>query len=319
MERELDFEKTMIDIEKTLDKLRHRDSIGKKGHREQIETFERKLDEMRRDVYSNLTPWQTVQVARHPKRPVLRDYIDMIFKEFVELHGDRAFGDDRALIGGFARLGDAKVMLIGHNKGKNVDENIHRNFGMSRPEGYRKALRLMRLAEKYNLPIVTFIDTVGAFPGLDAEERGQHEAIARNLTEMARIEVPVIVVVTGEGGSGGALGIGVGDAVLMLQNAIYSVISPEGCAGILWRDGSFAAQAAEAMKITAKSLMELGVIDEIIHEPPGGAHRFPLETGDRIKVTVLGHLAQLASFSSKALLERRFKKFSAMGKFDEQK
>lgn len=319
MERELDFEKTMIDIEKTLDKLRHRDSIGKKGHREQIETFERKLDEMRRDVYSNLTPWQTVQVARHPKRPVLRDYIDMIFKEFVELHGDRAFGDDRALIGGFARLGDAKIMLIGHNKGKNVDENIHRNFGMSRPEGYRKALRLMRLAEKYNLPIVTFIDTVGAFPGLDAEERGQHEAIARNLTEMARIEVPVIVVVTGEGGSGGALGIGVGDAVLMLQNAIYSVISPEGCAGILWRDGSFAAQAAEAMKITAKSLMELGVIDEIIHEPPGGAHRFPLETGDRIKVTVLGHLAQLASLSSEALLERRFKKFSAMGKFDEQK
>ena len=319
MERELDFEKTMIDIEKTLDKLRHRDSIGKKGHREQIETFERKLDEMRRDVYSNLTPWQTVQVARHPKRPVLRDYIDMIFKEFVELHGDRAFGDDRALIGGFARLGDAKVMLIGHNKGKNVDENIHRNFGMSRPEGYRKALRLMRLAEKYNLPIVTFIDTVGAFPGLDAEERGQHEAIARNLTEMARIEVPVIVVVTGEGGSGGALGIGVGDAVLMLQNAIYSVISPEGCAGILWRDGSFAAQAAEAMKITAKSLLELGVIDEIIPEPPGGAHRFPLETGDRIKVTVLGHLARLASLSSEALLERRFKKFSAMGKFDEQK
>jgi len=319
MERELDFEKTMIDIEKTLDKLHHRENIGKKGHREQIETFERKLDEVRRDVYSNLTPWQTVQVARHPKRPVLRDYIDMIFKEFVELHGDRAFGDDRALIGGFARLGDAKIMLIGHNKGKNVDENIHRNFGMSRPEGYRKALRLMRLAEKYNLPIVTFIDTVGAFPGLDAEERGQHEAIARNLTEMARIEVPVIVVVTGEGGSGGALGIGVGDAVLMLQNAIYSVISPEGCAGILWRDGSFAAQAAEAMKITAKSLLELGVIDEIIPEPPGGAHRFPLETGDRIKVTVLGHLAQLASLSSKALLERRFKKFSAMGKFDEQK
>jgi len=319
MERELDFEKTMIDIEKTLDKLHHRENIGKKGHREQIETFERKLDEVRRDVYSNLTPWQTVQVARHPKRPVLRDYIDMIFKEFVELHGDRAFGDDRALIGGFARLGDAKIMLIGHNKGKNVDENIHRNFGMSRPEGYRKALRLMWLAEKYNLPIVTFIDTVGAFPGLDAEERGQHEAIARNLTEMARIEVPVIVVVTGEGGSGGALGIGVGDAVLMLQNAIYSVISPEGCAGILWRDGSFAAQAAEAMKITAKSLLELGVIDEIIPEPPGGAHRFPLETGDRIKVTVLGHLAQLASFSSKALLERRFKKFSAMGKFDEQK
>ncbi len=319
MERELDFEKTMVDIEKTLEKLRYRDSIGKKGHQEQIETFERKLDEVRRTVYSNLTPWQTVQVARHPKRPVLRDYIDMIFSEFVELHGDRRFGDDRALIGGFARLGDTKVMLIGHNKGKNVDENIHRNFGMSRPEGYRKALRLMLLAEKYNLPIVTFIDTVGAFPGLDAEERGQHEAIARNLTEMARLEVPIIAVVTGEGGSGGALGIGVGDAVLMLQNAIYSVISPEGCAGILWRDGSFAAQAAEAMKITAKSLLELGVIDEIIPEPPGGAHRFPVETGDRIKVAVRGHLGQLSSLAPKALLDRRFKKFSAMGKFDEQK
>jgi acetyl-CoA carboxylase carboxyl transferase subunit alpha len=319
MERELDFEKTIMDIEKTLDKLRYRDSIGKKGHREQIETFERKLDEVRRNVYSNLTPWQTVQVARHPRRPVLRDYIDMIFTEFVELCGDRGFGDDRALIGGFACLGNAKVMLIGHNKGKNVDENIHRNFGMPRPEGYRKALRLMRLAEKYNLPIVTFIDTVGAFPGLDAEERGQHEAIARNLTEMARIEVPIIVVVTGEGGSGGALCIGVGDAVLMLQNATYSVISPEGCAGILWRDGTFAAQAAEAMKITAKSLLELGVIDEIIPEPPGGAHRFPVETGDRIKFTVLGHLAQLTSLTSEALLERRFKKFSAMGKFDEQK
>jgi acetyl-CoA carboxylase carboxyl transferase subunit alpha len=318
MERELDFEKTMTDIEKTLEKLRYRDSIGKKGHREQIETFERKLDEVRREVYRNLTPWQTVQVARHPKRSVLRDYIDMIFSEFVELHGDRAFGDDRALIGGFARLGDVKVMLIGHNKGKNIDENIHRNFGMSRPEGYRKALRLMRLAEKYNLPVITFIDTVGAFPGLDAEERGQHEAIARNLTEMARLEVPIVAVVTGEGGSGGALGIGVGDAVLMLQNAIYSVISPEGCAGILWRDGSFSAQAAEAMKITAKSLLELGVIDEIIPEPPGGAHRFPAETGERIKVTVLGYLATLSSLTAEALLDRRFKKFSAMGKFDEQ-
>jgi acetyl-CoA carboxylase carboxyl transferase subunit alpha len=318
MERELDFEKTMVEIEKTLEKLRYRESIGKRGHREQIETFERKLDEVRREVYANLTPWQTVQVARHPKRPVLHDYIDMIFTDFVELHGDRKFGDDQALIGGFARLGDTPVMLIGHNKGKNIDENIARNFGMSRPEGYRKALRLMELAEKYNLPVLTFIDTVGAFPGLDAEERGQHEAIARNLTEMARLEVPIVVVVTGEGGSGGALGIGVGDSVLMLQNAIYSVISPEGCAGILWRDGSFAEQAAEAMKITARSLLELGVIDEIIPEPPGGAHRFPAETGERIRVTVLGHLERLSTLTTQELLDRRFKKFSAMGKFDEQ-
>lgn len=318
MERELDFEKTMVEIEKTLEKLRYRESIGKRGHREQIETFERKLDEVRREVYANLTPWQTVQVARHPKRPVLHDYIDMIFTDFVELHGDRKFGDDQALIGGFARLGDTPVMLIGHNKGKNIDENIARNFGMSRPEGYRKALRLMELAEKFNLPVLTFIDTVGAFPGLDAEERGQHEAIARNLTEMARLEVPIVVVVTGEGGSGGALGIGVGDSVLMLQNAIYSVISPEGCAGILWRDGSFAEQAAEAMKITARSLLELGVIDEIIPEPPGGAHRFPAETGERIRVTVLGHFERLSTLTTQELLDRRFKKFSAMGKFDEQ-
>ncbi len=318
MERELDFEKTMVEIEKTLEKLRYRESIGKRGHREQIETFERKLDEVRREVYANLTPWQTVQVARHPKRPVLHDYIDMIFTDFVELHGDRKFGDDQALIGGFARLGDTPVMLIGHNKGKNIDENIARNFGMSRPEGYRKALRLMELAEKFNLPVLTFIDTVGAFPGLDAEERGQHEAIARNLTEMARLEVPIVVVVTGEGGSGGALGIGVGDSVLMLQNAIYSVISPEGCAGILWRDGLFAEQAAEAMKITARSLLELGVIDEIIPEPPGGAHRFPAETGERIRVTVLGHFERLSTLTTQELLDRRFKKFSAMGKFDEQ-
>ena len=319
MERELDFEKTMIDIEKTLDKLRYRDSIGKKGHREQIETFERKLDEVRREVYQNLTPWQTVQVARHPDRPVLHDYIERIFTDFVELHGDRAFGDDHALIGGFARLGDQKVMLIGHNKGKNIDENIDRNFGMPRPEGYRKALRLMRLAEKYNLPIICLIDTTGAFPALEAEERGQHEAIARNLTEMARIGVPIVVVVTGEGGSGGALGIGVGNSVLMLQYATYSVISPEGCAGILWRDGSFAARAAEAMKVTAKSRLELGVIDEIIPEPPGGAHRFPAETAERIKVTVLGHLARLKELGPAALAEGRFAKFSAMGKFDEQK
>lgn len=318
MERELDFEKDMMDIERTLEKLRYRDGIGKKGHREQIETLDRKLDELRREVYGNLTPWQTVQVARHPNRPVLLDYISMIFSDFLELHGDRAFGDDQALIGGFARLGDRKVMLIGHNKGKNIDENIVRNFGMSRPEGYRKALRLMRLAEKYNLPIVTFIDTVGAFPGLDAEERGQHEAIARNLTEMAKLTVPIVSVITGEGGSGGALGIAVGDTVLMLQYAIYSVISPEGCAGILWRDGSFAPQAAEALKITAKSLLALGVIDDIVPEPPGGAHRFPTETADRVKAMVLEQLSRLTVLDKKTLLEKRFQKFAAMGKFEEE-
>jgi acetyl-CoA carboxylase carboxyl transferase subunit alpha len=258
-----------------------------------------------------------VQVARHPQRPVLRYYIEHVFNDFTELHGDRAFGDDRALIGGFAKIGDEKVMLIGHNKGKNVKENVERNFGMARPEGYRKALRLMRLAEKFNLPVVTFIDTAGAFPGLDAEERGQHEAIGRNLAEMSRLEVPIIAVVTGEGGSGGALCIGVGDAVLMLQYAVYSVISPEGCAGILWRDGSFAAQAAEALKITAPSLLELGVIDEIIPEPPGGAHRYPQQVADRMKSMVLKHLKEIAPLSKTKLLERRFAKFSSMGKFIE--
>ena len=250
-------------------------------------------------------------------RPVLQDYISLVFSDYIELHGDRCFSDDEALVGGFALLNNYKVMLIGHNKGKNVDENVERNFGMARPEGYRKALRLMRLAEKYNLPVVTFIDTAGAFPGLDAEERGQHEAIGRNLAEMARLHVPIIAVITGEGGSGGALGIGVGDVVLMLQYAVYSVISPEGCAGILWRDGSFSAQAAEALKLTAPSLLELGVIDEIIHEPPGGAHRYPQQIADRIRSVVLRHLKELVSLSTAKLLSRRFAKFSAMGKFIE--
>jgi acetyl-CoA carboxylase carboxyl transferase subunit alpha len=317
MERELDFEKPVLLIEHTLQKLRHRERLGRTGHRDQIETLARQLTEAEEQAYRNLTPWQTVQVARHPQRPVLRYYLEKVFNDFTELHGDRCFGDDRALIGGFAKIGDEKVMLIGHNKGKNVKENVERNFGMARPEGYRKALRLMRLAEKYNLPVITFIDTAGAFPGLDAEERGQHEAIGRNLAEMARLEVPIIAVVTGEGGSGGALGIGVGDAVLMLQYAIYSVISPEGCAGILWRDGSFSAQAAEALKLTAPSLLELGVIDEIIPEPPGGAHRYPQQVADRIKSVVLKHLKELVLFSKTKLLERRFKKFSLMGKFIE--
>lgn len=317
MERELDFEKPLLDIEKTLQKLRYREGEGRTGHRSQIEALENRLDTVRRELYRNLTPWQTVQVARHPQRPVLRDYIEDIFTDFIELHGDRCFGDDQALIGGFAKLGKEKVMLIGHNKGKNIEENVKRNFGMARPEGYRKSLRLMRLAEKFSLPVITFIDTAGAFPGLDAEERGQHEAIGRNLTEMARLRVPIVVVVTGEGGSGGALCIGVGDAVLMLQYAVYSVISPEGCAGILWRDGSFSEQAAEALKLTSASLLGLGVIDEVIPEPPGGAHRFPQQTADGIKTAVLRHLKELAALTTARLVAKRFEKYSAMGKFVE--
>jgi acetyl-CoA carboxylase carboxyl transferase subunit alpha len=317
MERELDFDKPVADIEKAIEKLRHQEARGIEGVSRQIADLEAQRNAKLKEIYDGLSSWQTVQVARHPQRPVLRDYIDAIFTDFIELHGDRCFGDDHALIGGFATLGSEKVMLIGHNKGKNIEENIDRNFGMPHPEGYRKALRLMRLAEKYHLPIVTLIDTTGAFPGFEAEERGQHEAIARNITEMARIEVPIIAVVIGEGGSGGALAIGVGDAMLMLAYATYSVISPEGCAGILWRDASYSAQAAEALKVTSQSLLELGVIDEIIPEPAGGAHRNPQQAAEELKRVVLKYIKEFSTFTTAKLLARRFEKFSAMGKFNE--
>ncbi|MDR3013300.1 MAG: acetyl-CoA carboxylase carboxyltransferase subunit alpha [Chitinispirillales bacterium] len=315
MEREFDFEKPVAEMEKAIEKLKASASGDTGSIAAQIAELEKKCEERKKEIYDSLTPWQTVQVARHPKRPVLYDYISLIFSDFIELHGDRAYGDDRALIGGFAKLGEQKVMLIGHSKGKNVDENVRRNFGMARPEGYRKALRLMRLAEKYNVPVVTFIDTPGAYPGLDAEERGQAEAIARNLTEMAKLEIPIVSIVTGEGGSGGALGIGVADVVLMLSNAVYSVISPEGCASILWRDAAYSAQAADSLKITAKSLLSLDVIDEIVKEPAGGAHTNHRATGDTIKKAILKHLKKLLTLTPAKLTEKRFEKFSAMGKF----
>lgn len=312
---EFEFEKPIAEMEKAIEKLKTISSDNKTDFNAQLSDLEAKLLERKKEIYDNLTPWQTVQVARHAKRPVLFDYIKLVFTDFIELHGDRHFGDDHAMVGGFATLGKEKVMLIGHSKGKNLDENIKRNFGQAKPEGYRKALRLMRLAEKFNIPVVTFVDTQGAFPGLDAEERGQHEAIARNLTEMAKIKVPIVTVVTGEGGSGGALGIAVGDSVLMLSNAVYSVISPEGCASILWRDGSFAPQAAEALRITAKSLLELGVIDEIIQEPVGGAHTDPMKTAMEIRDVVQKHIKKHASLSTSKLLVKRFEKFAAMGQF----
>ncbi|MBN2036051.1 MAG: acetyl-CoA carboxylase carboxyltransferase subunit alpha [Chitinispirillaceae bacterium] len=317
MERPMDFEKPILDIEKTIERLKQRDAKSGGIHREKIAELERRLTAAIKGVYEQLTPWQTVQIARHPDRPVLQEYIRRICTDFIELHGDRAFADDRALIGGFATIGGEKVMLIGHNRGTNVDENFQRNFGMARPEGYRKAMRLMRLAEKFKLPVVSFIDTMGAYPGLDAEERGQHEAIARNLYEMSRLQVPLIIIVIGEGGSGGALGIGVGDEVLMLSNAIYSVISPEGCASILWRDGSFAPQAAEALKLTARSLHALGVIDEVIPEPVGGAHRFPGETATALKEALQKSLKKFSSLSMSKLIAKRFEKISAMGIFNE--
>ncbi|MFC2096548.1 acetyl-CoA carboxylase carboxyltransferase subunit alpha, partial [Bacteroidota bacterium] len=256
-----------------------------------------------------------VQISRHPKRPILQDYISHIVKNFVELHGDRYFSDDKAMIGGFAEIGDQKVMLIGHNKGKKTHENIERNFGMAKPDGYRKALRLMKLAQRFNIPIVTFIDTPGAFPGLEAEERGQAEAIAKNLTEMASIEVPIVCVVIGEGGSGGALGIGVGDKILMLSNAIYSVISPEGCASILWRDAKYAPDAAKALNLTAKELHKHGVIDEIIDEPGEGAHTDVKIIAESIKKAILKNIKPLQKLSVDELIQSRFEKFSGMGKF----
>ena len=263
----------------------------------------------------NGTAWDIVKISRHPNRPVLQDYISLVFENFVPLHGDRYFADDPAIVGGFAQIGGKKVMLIGQNKGKNTTDQIARNFGMAKPEGYRKALRLMKLAERFNLPIVTIIDTPGAFPGIEAEERGQAESIAKNITEMAKLEVPVVAVVIGEGGSGGALGIGVGDKILMLSNAIYSVISPEGCASILWRDASFAPDAAEALNITAKALYKLGVIDEIIEEPKGGAHSDYNKTAEAVKNAILKNIKSLENISVEKLLDMRAEKYAAMGKF----
>ena len=311
----MDFESHLNEMTETLAQLKalsESDSMDLSG---QIADLEQKLKAEREKIYAKLSPWQTVQIARHPKRPILQDYIETIFTDFIELHGDRRFSDDRGLVGGFATIGGIKVMLIGHNRGKNVTENIERNFGMALPDGYRKALRLMEMAERFGLPVVTFIDTSGAYPGMHAEERGQAEAIARNLTEMARLKVPIVSVVTGEGGSGGALGIGVGNVILMLKHAIYSVISPEGCASILWRDRAYAEQAAEALKITAHSLKKLGVVDEIIPEPLGGAHNDPAATAKAVKAAVVKQLKRLMAQDVQQVVDQRFDKYAHLGVF----
>jgi acetyl-CoA carboxylase carboxyl transferase subunit alpha len=269
-----------------------------------------------KSVPSQHSAWDIVKISRHPQRPVFQDYLQLIFNDFIELHGDRYYADDKAIVGGFATIGNQKVMLIGHNKGKNTIENVERNFGMAKPEGYRKALRLMKLAERFNLPVVTFIDTPGAFPGIEAEERGQAESIAKNITEMASLEVPVVSLVIGEGGSGGALGIGVADRILMLSNSIYSVISPEGCASILWRDAAFAPDAAEALNLTAHALLKHDVIDEIIQEPGDGAHTDYKKMAAEVKKSIVKNLKTLANIPTDVLLEKRFEKYSAMGKFE---
>ncbi|MCS6989158.1 MAG: acetyl-CoA carboxylase carboxyltransferase subunit alpha [Chloroherpetonaceae bacterium] len=322
----LDFEKPLVQLEEKLAEMRAfaQNSNGNLNAElaSEISAMERKVEDLRASIYRNLTRWQRVQLARHPERPYTQDYVYMIFQDFIELHGDRAYGDDKAIIGGFAKLKDGKgfsqsVAVIGHQKGRDTKTNLYRNFGMANPEGYRKALRIMKLAEKFKKPVITFIDTPGAFPGVEAEERGQAEAIARNLFEMSRLETPIICVIIGEGASGGAIGIGVGDRILMLENAWYSVISPESCSSILWRSWSFKEQAAEALKLTAADLIEFGVIDRVIPEPIGGAHRNPEQTAQTLKAALIEELSLLLQKDPQSLVEGRIEKFGKMGVFVE--
>ncbi len=281
----------------------------------EIATLEKKADQMRSDIFANLTRWQTAMVARHPNRPYALDYLGLIFTEFTELHGDRLFGDDHAIVGGPARLNGEPVMVIGHQKGRDTKDKVYRNFGMPNPEGYRKALRLMEMAERFNLPIITFVDTPGAFPGIGAEERGQAEAIARNLREMSRLRVPIIVCITGEGGSGGALAIAVGDRILMLEFSVYAVISPEGCAAILWSDGAKGPQAAEALKLTARDIKALDVIDEIVKEPVGGAHSDHAAIAANLAESLSRNLQELKKLTPDELVQGRYEKFRKMSRF----
>ncbi len=312
----LEFEKPIAELEAKIEALR---DVSRHGGDtaidldKEIEQLETKSLELKKKIFSDLGAWQVAQLARHPQRPYTLDYVENVFTEFEELAGDRAFADDKAIVGGIARLEGKPVMIIGHQKGRETKEKVLRNFGMPKPEGYRKALRLMEMAERFNMPIITFIDTAGAYPGVGAEERGQSEAIAKNLKVMAGLKVPVICNVVGEGGSGGALAIGVGDYVNMLQYSTYSVISPEGCASILWRDSDKAPQAAEAMGLVAPRLKELDLIDEIIDEPLGGAHRDPIKMAENMKATLLRQLADLEQLESENLLERRYQRLMSYG------
>ncbi|MBM2840151.1 MAG: Acetyl-CoA carboxylase, alpha subunit [Bacteroidetes bacterium] len=309
----LDFEKPIVELEEKLEELRK--YADNRGIAEEVGKIEKRMVDLQKNVYSNLTRWQKVQLARHPDRPYTLDYINSITTNFFELHGDRNVRDDKAIVGGFAQLGQQTVMIVGHQKGRDTKSNLYRNFGMPNPEGYRKALRLMKLAEKFKKPVITLIDTPGAFPGLEAEERGQAEAIARNLMEMARLRAPIIVVIIGEGASGGALGIGVGDRVLMLENTWYSVISPESCSSILWRSWDYKEQAAEALQLTAPDLIKQKIIDAVVPEPLGGAHRNPEQMATILKETLLEELKVLSKIKIDKLIERRIEKFSKMGEW----
>jgi len=309
----LDFEKPIIELEKKIQELKSFISDKKIDLSSEVKRLEDKLEHLKKDTYGNLTAWQRVQIARHPKRPYTLDYINAMMTDFIELHGDRSFANDKAIVAGFAKLDNQKIMVIGHQKGRDTKENLKHNFGCAHPEGYRKALRMMQLAEKFQLPIVVFIDTPGAYPGIGAEERGQAQAIALNLREMTNIATPIIAIVIGEGGSGGALGIGIADKVFVLENAYYSVISPEGCAAILWKDSSKAPEASEVLKLTAQDLLKMEIIDDIISEPLGGAHRDYEKTSETIKGTILKNLKQLKGLKKEELLKLRYNKFRKMG------
>jgi len=311
----LDFEKPIVELEAKLEEMRKfSDDLDIEKEIVKIEVKVRKLKE---NIYKELTRWQRVQLARHADRPYTLDYINLMTSNFIELHGDRHFKDDKAIVGGFASLDEYKVLIIGHQKGRDTKSNLYRNFGMPNPEGYRKALRLMKLAEKFNKPVITLLDTPGAFPGLEAEERGQAEAIARNLFEMSKLKVPIIVVIIGEGASGGALGLGVGDRILMLENCWYSVISPESCSSILWRSWDYKEQAAEALKLTASDLLSQKIIDRIIPEPLGGAHKDHEEAAKTLKGVLKEELSQLIKIKPEKLVENRLTKFGSMGEFIE--
>jgi acetyl-CoA carboxylase carboxyl transferase subunit alpha len=314
----LDFEKPILELERKIEDLRSLPKEENPKAAEELQKLERQADRLRKEIYSKLTRWQRVKLARHPRRPYTLDYLKLIAPAFMELHGDRRFGDDPAIVAGFAVVDGLPLAILGHQKGRDTKENIYRNFGMAHPEGYRKALRIMKTAASFGIPIVTFVDTPGAYPGLGAEERGQSEALARNILEMAHLPVPVVSVVIGEGGSGGALALAVGDVVLMLENSIYSVITPEGCAAILWKDASKAEQAAEALKLTAPDLLDLKVIDEIVPEPLGGAHRDPEEAAKRLAEAVLRHVRALLGLPKQELLDRRLEKYLRMGVYLEE-
>lgn len=313
----LDFEAPVADLEEKIEQLRYMQDDSALDIADEIDRLSKKSESLTKDIYAKLTPWQISQVSRHPQRPYTLDYIEHLFTDFEELHGDRGFADDKAIVGGLARFNGQSVMVIGHQKGRDTKEKIARNFGMPRPEGYRKALRLMRMAEKFNLPIVTFIDTPGAYPGVGAEERGQSEAIGRNLYEMAELRVPIICTVIGEGGSGGALAIAVGDALMMLQYATYSVISPEGCASILWKSAEKASDAAETLGITATRLKTLGLVDKIIPEPLGGAHRDYAATMQSVHKALQDALKQAQNKPVSSLMQDRFNRLMGYGKFKE--